>query len=47
MGPLVKAMTALVLGIIGIFAMEVAVVVKVMGQKELSEHVQCIEARDH
>ena len=47
MGPLVKTMAALVLGIIGVVAMEVAMVVKVMGQKEMSEHVQCIEARDH
>ena len=47
MGPLVKTITALVAGIIGVVALEIAMVVKVMGQKEKSEHVQCLEARDH
>ena len=47
MGPLVKTMAALVVGIISVIAMEVVMVVKVMSQKETSEHVQCLEARDH
>ena len=47
MGPLVKAMAVLIAGIIGVVAMEIAMVVKVIGQKEKADHVQCLEARDH
>lgn len=47
MGPLVKTIAVLALGVIGIIAMEVAIVVKLIGEKGSVEDVQCLEARDH
>jgi hypothetical protein len=47
MGPLVKTMTVIMVGVIGVVAMEIVAVVKLISQKETLEHVQCIEARDH
>jgi hypothetical protein len=47
MGPLVKTIAVLALGVIGIIAMEVAMFVKLIGEKGRVEDVQCLEARDH